>query len=83
MNCGTIGRLFGCYKCILPLVAVGFFKGEVFGVGVGYSTGGGSCGNVQGCLWAEMFCCRFPRKQRFRFPFLLGFGGSRAVFKKI
>ena len=32
-------RLFGCYKCILPLVAVGFFKGEVFGVGVGYSAG--------------------------------------------
>ena len=33
------GSLFGCYKCILPLVTVGFFKGEVFGVGIGYSTG--------------------------------------------
>ena len=47
------GSLFGCYKCILPLVAVGFFEGEVFGVGIGYSTGDASCGNVhvQKCLW--------------------------------
>ena len=34
--------------CILPIVAVGFFLVEVFGVGIGYSTGDG---NVQKFLW--------------------------------